>query len=263
VTASDFAAVPQPVWLGFAAVVGLVFGSFVTAVSYRLPRGLNFVNARSQCPACATVLATRDLLPVLSWALNAGRCRVCSAPVSARYPLIEVLMAGVFVSAVWHTQDAALLTVLLAMAVVMMTLSVIDLETRRLPLPLLAVLAVLALAWRWLGPGDVAQGALLAAAIAGGGLGLAAATRGLLGRPLLGAGDAYALGAAALALPTAHFGVFLGLAGAFGLALGLTWRAVKKEPVFPFAPALFAALWLSVLFGEQMAGFAAEQAVSW
>lgn len=254
-TLFDVADVPHSVWLGVAALLGLVFGSFVTALSYRLPRGLDFVRARSQCPACGTTLIARDLVPVVSWVLNAGRCRACAAPVSPRYPFIELITAAVFASAAWFTQDLAALAVLLPAAVVMMTLSVIDLETRRLPLPLIAALALLCLAWRWLGDGDLIFGLMLAAGIAAGGVALAAATRGLMDQPLLGAGDAYAVAAASIALPLTQFGVFLGLAGAFGLILGLAWRVFKKEQLFPFAPALFAAMWLSLLFGEPLYGF--------
>jgi leader peptidase (prepilin peptidase) / N-methyltransferase len=255
VTLSDISAVPQAAWLGVAALLGLVFGSFVTALSYRLPRGQDFVAARSQCPACGTSLSARDLIPVISWAISGGKCRICASPVSARYPVTELIMAAVFVSAVWREPRLLELGLLLCAAILMMTLAIIDLESRRLPLPLLAILAVVLGVVRWLGPGDMQNALVAAAAIAASGLVIAATSRAWLGAPLMGAGDAYALSIAGLALPWAAFGFFLGLAAALGLVLGLGWRALRDEKLFPFAPAMFAALWLTLLFQDQMIGF--------
>ncbi len=258
-TLTDIANVPQAAWLGVAAVLGLVFGSFVTALSYRLPRGQDFVNARSKCPACGTTLQARDLVPVLSWAFNRARCRVCAAPVSVRYPLTELLMAAIFVSAVMYEARLMELGLLLVAAVLMMTLTIIDLETKRLPLPLLAILAVVCGMLRWLGPGDLQNGLMVAAAVAALGLVTATATRAWFGAPIIGAGDSYALAIAGLALPWQAFGVFLGVAGILALALGLLWRVFRGEAMFPFAPALFAALWLTLLTQDLMLGFVTER----
>ena len=249
---SDLAAVPHLAWLGVAALLGLIFGSFVTALSHRIPRGEDFINARSKCPACGTVLAARDLVPVLSWVLNRARCRACKTKISVRYPIIELIMALVFISAVWRETHLAQLGLLLASAVIMMTLVVIDLETRRLPLPLLATLGALCAVLRWLNSGDLLQGVLLAAGIVAVGLSIGAATRARSGTAIIGAGDTYALAIAALALPWMAFGIFLALASSLGLILGLGWRIVRHEKLFPFAPALFAALWLTLLLQDRL-----------
>ncbi len=252
-TLSDVAAVPHGVWLGVAALLGLIFGSFVTALSHRIPRGQNFIHARSQCPACGGVLATRDLVPVISWVVNRARCRVCTTKISVRYPIIELITALVFMSAVAQENHLSQLGLLLAAGVIMMTLVVIDLETRKLPLALLAVLAVVCTALRWRGDlGEFTQGLLLAAGIVVVGLALAAATRARTGTPMIGAGDTYALSIAAIALPWEAFGMFLALASILGLALGLGWRIVRHEKLFPFAPALFAALWLTLLLQDRL-----------
>lgn len=82
-------------------MVGLTLGSFVTMLSYRLPRGLSIVRPPSSCPRCQTRLGARDLVPVFSWLCVKGRCRHCHWPISPRYPLIELVVAllvtGVFV----------------------------------------------------------------------------------------------------------------------------------------------------------------------
>src|ERR1700729_1390920 len=72
-------------------LVGLALGSFVTMLSYRAPRNLSIVTPPSHCPKCRTPLRPRDLMPVLSWLLEGGKCRHCGSPVSARYVLIELV----------------------------------------------------------------------------------------------------------------------------------------------------------------------------
>ncbi len=84
----------------FIGILGLVFGSFFTFLFYRLRAGEPWLwgdeAKRSKCPSCGTILSVRDLIPVLSWAINKGRCRYCNTPISIRYPLIEITTAAIF-----------------------------------------------------------------------------------------------------------------------------------------------------------------------
>jgi leader peptidase (prepilin peptidase)/N-methyltransferase len=77
--------------IGF--IVGLALGSFVTMLSYRLPRKISIVTPPSHCPSCKTPLKPRDLMPVLSWLLVNGKCRYCGVDIGARYVLIELVTA--------------------------------------------------------------------------------------------------------------------------------------------------------------------------
>jgi prepilin signal peptidase PulO-like enzyme (type II secretory pathway) len=77
---------------------GLVFGSFVNVVAYRVPRGESIIRPRSHCPHCEHALSVRELVPVLSWLMLKGRCRVCHHPISLRYPLLELATASLFVA---------------------------------------------------------------------------------------------------------------------------------------------------------------------
>ncbi|MEX0879066.1 MAG: A24 family peptidase [Thermoanaerobaculia bacterium] len=79
-----------PLGLAAAAVAGLLVGSFLNVVVHRLPRGESIVSPGSRCPSCGAPVAFFDNVPVLSWILLAGRCRVCRAPISIRYPLMEL-----------------------------------------------------------------------------------------------------------------------------------------------------------------------------
>ena len=201
--------------VAIAFVFGLVIGSFLNVVAWRLPRGESLVHPPSRCPSCGTAIKPYDNIPVLSWLLLRGRCRHCGHPISARYPLVE-LTTGLLYAAVALAKDEAVdiaLGLLLVTALVPIVL--IDLEHRlipnkiTLPAAIAGVVAILVL------DPELIVAALVAAAAAGGFFFLAAALypRGI------GMGD-------------------VKLAGLLGLYLG---RAV--------GPALFAALILGVLVG--------------
>jgi len=85
----------------FAAVFGALIGSFLNVVIWRLPRHESIVTPRSHCPACGTVLRARELIPVASWLALRGRCATCGKPISVRYPVVELLCAGVAVGLTW------------------------------------------------------------------------------------------------------------------------------------------------------------------
>lgn len=72
-------------------LLGLVVGSFLNVVIYRLPRGLNFVKGRSFCPNCRKTIAWYDNLPLFSFIVLRGKCRRCHSPISLRYPVVELL----------------------------------------------------------------------------------------------------------------------------------------------------------------------------
>ncbi|OGM28441.1 hypothetical protein A2962_04770 [Candidatus Woesebacteria bacterium RIFCSPLOWO2_01_FULL_39_61] len=78
-------------------VTGSVLGSFLSAYTYRLPRGISIISGRSRCPKCNKTIAWFDNIPILSYILLRGRCRHCHETISPRYPLIEVSCAVVFV----------------------------------------------------------------------------------------------------------------------------------------------------------------------
>lgn len=78
--------------------VGCSVGSFLNVVAYRLPLGMRLGSPKSHCPHCKTPLSRRENLPVLGWLLLRGRCRHCSAHISPRYPLVEALVGGFFVT---------------------------------------------------------------------------------------------------------------------------------------------------------------------
>ena len=81
---------------GVAALAGLIFGSFLNVVLYRLPRGESLAFPGSHCPSCGHALAAIENVPLFSWVALRGRCRYCNAPIVIRYPLVETLTACSF-----------------------------------------------------------------------------------------------------------------------------------------------------------------------
>ena len=75
----------------FAAIAGLLIGSFLNVVIHRLPLGRSIVSPASHCPRCGAPIRAWDNVPVVSWLLLRGKCRVCRGPISARYPAVELV----------------------------------------------------------------------------------------------------------------------------------------------------------------------------
>ena len=125
---------------------GLAIGSFLNVVIYRVPLHESIVTPRSKCPTCATPILERDNIPVVSWVILRGKCRACRAPISARYPLIELLCGALFAGAAARVGFNWDLPALLILAGGLLALSAIDLEKLLLPktiiYPTLALLSI-------------------------------------------------------------------------------------------------------------------------
>jgi len=238
---------PPAALIGFIAVLGLIFGSFVTALSFRLPRGISIATGRSACPACKTVLTARDLVPVFSWIAYRGACRACGSKISWRYPVIELTTAALFVAAALMIDDPARLVLVLAVTPAMIALAVIDLECRRLPNVLIAWVAVMALGVRYTVDGDFLTAAVAAAVVFALAIGLDTLGRRFLAQGL-GMGDAKLMAAIAIALPPVPLALALGIAGSLGVLMGLLWRRAGFGPeLFPFGPALMLGFWAALV----------------
>ncbi len=142
--------------LVLVGVLGLAIGSFLNVVIYRVPRGESLVQPGSRCPSCGTPIRPWHNIPLLGWLLLRGRCASCHAPISIRYPLVELGTAVLFVVLAARLDALDLLSALpayLYFGAAGLALAVIDLDHRRLPnalvLPSYPVLAVLIAASAW------------------------------------------------------------------------------------------------------------------
>ena len=224
--------------IAFAALGGLIIGSFLNVVIYRLPRDESLTHPRSRCPSCATQLRAVDNIPVVSWLALRGRCHHCGAPISARYPLVE-LSTAVLYAAVVATQDDAVRIVLgLLLVTALVPITLIDIDLRIIPNRITGPAAVAAL---------VAVAALdrdflveaIVAGIAGGGFFLIAA---LLYPRGMGMGDVKLAGVLGLYLGRAVApGILIALIAGVLVGAGIIARkgAVEgRKTAVPFGPFL-------------------------
>ena len=117
----------------YVAVVGLIVGSYLNVVVYRLPLGLSTVYPRSRCPGCGSLIRARDNVPVLSFLLLRGRCRTCATPISWRYPLVEATTGMLFVACLLRFGLTPATVTAVVFSCLMLVLALIDYDHMILP----------------------------------------------------------------------------------------------------------------------------------
>ena len=116
-----------------SGLIGLIVGSYLNVLIHRIPRDKSTVLPRSSCPYCHGPIRAIDNLPVLSYLLLGGRCRNCRAPISWRYPLIELLTATLFALSFWRFGLRPELPHAILFSCLMVVLAAIDVEHLLLP----------------------------------------------------------------------------------------------------------------------------------
>jgi leader peptidase (prepilin peptidase)/N-methyltransferase len=222
-----------------AALGGLIIGSFLNVVAYRLPRGESLAHPPSRCPSCGAGIKPYDNVPVLSWLLLRGRCRACGAPISPRYPIVEAITGALYaavVAARWD--DASGIALGIVLVTVLVPVAIIDFERRIIPNKITGPAAVLALVIGLALDMDFVPEQLIAGAAAGGFFLLAALAypRGM------GMGDVKLAGVMGL-----YLGRGVGLAVLVGLVAGVLVGGVivarvgskqGRKTAVPFGPFL-------------------------
>jgi leader peptidase (prepilin peptidase)/N-methyltransferase len=114
-------------------LLGLAVGSFLNVCIHRLPSRTSIVSPGSRCPSCEYALGWADNIPVVSYVLLRGRCRSCRAPISVRYPIVELVTMAIFVLN-YHVFGADVILIpRILLACAMIVLFAIDLEHHLLP----------------------------------------------------------------------------------------------------------------------------------
>jgi leader peptidase (prepilin peptidase)/N-methyltransferase len=245
----------DPQALVLVGILGLCVGSFLNVCIYRLPRGESLVSPPSRCPSCERPLRWFDNVPVVSWVVLRGRCGQCGAPISAQYPVIELVTAVVWVTIAMLTPGGWLLASRLVLGSALIALFMIDLEHQLLPNAITLPGIVIGFAFSWLAaPGPVDS---LIGIVVGGGVlyAIAAGYRLVRKEEGMGMGDVKML---------AMVGAFLGwravlltlvlssFAGAvIGVAI-IAWHRGDLRYALPFGTFLAIAALLAMLVGEQM-----------
>ena len=233
---------------GIMALLGACFGSFISLVSYRLPRGLPVVAVHSRCPSCQQSLQIPDLVPVLSWVVLRGRCRRCKARVSWRYPAIELVTAAVFVGLSLQVGLIWLLLPVLGLAVCLIALIVTDFEHYIIPDELQLAMLGFGGLYVWLA-GLSWQGHVLGALLGLGlGLSLHYGFKWWRKKDGLGLGDVKLLGVAGLWLGALPLIPFISYAGLLGVVTAVFWRLMGRGERYPFGPSLACSLALCLFW---------------
>ncbi|WP_062213720.1 prepilin peptidase [Demequina oxidasica] len=253
-----------------AAALGLLCGSFTNVLIARIPSGMDWVKDSSRCPNCQHAIAWYDNIPVLSWLWLGRRCRHCRRPISARYPLVELIVAAMFALVALQFGLSILAVLLAYLVVISVALVAIDLEHQRLPdklvLPSIVVSAVALLAYTWVeGEWWILARAILGALILGGfyfamwfaypkGLGFGDVKTGVLFGLVLGALGWSTLAVGAIAGP---------LLGAVGAVIAIARHRSVKGVRLAYGPALIGGAWVGILAGDAIAQWYIDWALSW
>ncbi len=210
-------------WVAALAIMGAIIGSFLATIAVRWPQGRSVLRGRSACDGCGRGLRAHELVPLVSWIAVRGRCTACGARIDRLHPMIEAGCAGVGIAAAIVAPGPAALAGA-AFGWLLLLLAVMDARDFWLPDPLVAALALVALAGAWVAPPDPIERLIGAA----GGFVLlwlvAAGYRRWRGREGLGGGDPKLFGSIGLALGWRMLPAVLLVAG----LIGLGWVAFER-----------------------------------
>jgi leader peptidase (prepilin peptidase)/N-methyltransferase len=262
-----------------AAVFGLLVGSFLNVVIHRFPKMLerqwaaecaefsgqpakeedryDLVMPRSRCPHCGHAIRWYENIPVLSWLVLRGRCSACKAPISLRYPVVELLTAAFFALCGWRWGLTLQAAAWAAFAALLICLFLIDMDTQILPDDLnymLLWLGLLAASVGWTVP--------LASAVWGAALGYGVfwaifqAFKLATGKEGMGYGDFKLLAALGAWLGAPYLLAIILLSSVVGAVIGIVLLVVgklaNKDIPMPFGPYLAGAGLLTLALGPAM-----------
>lgn len=232
---------------------GIVLGSFLNVLIYRIPNRENFTLERSHCMKCGQQIKWYDLVPLFSYVILGGRCRNCGERISLQYPIVEAVNGIAYVLIFLYSGISYTGVLYCLMFSIFITISVIDFRTYEIPAGLnvvILVLAVIRLAletehiWDRLAGFAAVSGFMLICLIVG---------RKLKGVDAFGGGDIKLMAAA---------GLFMGVKeSALGFIIGCILGAVihsirmkvsGEEHILAFGPYLCAGLFVSMLFGDMI-----------
>ena len=276
----SYAALALPLTL----IIGLLIGSFLNVVVYRMPIMLqrdwenqcaelreepapvheparfNLILPHSSCPACGNRIRAWHNVPVISWLLLRGRCAYCDASISKRYPIIEAVTALFSVIVIWHLGLTAQGLAALLFTWTLLAASLIDYDTTLLPdnltLPLMWAGLLLALTNGGAGVFTDLPSAVLGAAF--GYLSLWSvywAFKLITGKEGMGYGDFKLLAALGAWLGWQMLPQIILLSAVVGAVIGIVLmlaRGRDRDMAIPFGPYLAAAGWIALLWGDQI-----------
>lgn len=245
------------VWVG---LFGLVIGSFLNVVIYRLPRRVSFVSGRSSCPRCSTQLKWYHNIPVVSFIFQCGKCAFCGKKISYRYPAVEMLNALFYLYFYWQFGFSLSFGIFAFLSSALLLIFFIDLDFQIIPdvitLPGMVIGLLVSLL-----PGGIGIVPAAIGLVAGGGSLYLIAILGdwLFKKDSMGGGDIKM---------AAMLGAFLGWqkiilifmsAAVIGLVVSLVIMIfsahLRKTRVVPFGPFLSMGAMLAIVYGDNLISF--------
>lgn len=127
-------------------LLGIIFGSFLNVVIYRLPKNESIIIGRSHCPKCNHTLQPLELIPILSFFLLRGKCKQCKSSISMRYPLIEAVTGILFLISYLTFGLTLQLLIALPLSLLLIVITMIDIDTLEIYDRFQVLLLLLALA---------------------------------------------------------------------------------------------------------------------
>ncbi|MEG1240819.1 MAG: prepilin peptidase [Oscillospiraceae bacterium] len=233
------------------AVLGLVMGSFCNAWAWRLCHHESIAKGRSHCASCGHTLAAKDLIPLFSYLFLRGKCRYCGERISPRYPAAELVSMAYFLTIVlrFDLTDPLVTLRWLLLGCLLLTASLVDLETQELPdrLTLAMVLLFFAITPFTSGVAGLKSGLLGALCI---GLPLflfVLIADKVAGRETMGGGDLKLIAALGLYFGPGQSLLLLILACLVGILAAVVGK--KWHRAIPFGPSLAVSAWMVTLWG--------------
>jgi leader peptidase (prepilin peptidase)/N-methyltransferase len=257
---------PRTAFLAICFIVGTFMGSFISVLTWRIPRDEQWVKGHSACPACHHALGVLDLVPVLSYVFLRGRCRYCGAHIGVRYPLVELATGLLFVGVGWTSGASVLALQYAVMTVLLLAVGLIDFETGLVPDALVLPGAVIGLLFALLGgwrsllssiAGAVTSAGLFALVVVVSSWYYRHKYKGVAEGPEggMGWGDVTFGAMIGAFLGLRHTLVFLPLAFIIGACagVGLMLLAKKKgEDAMPFGPSMALGAYVAALAGNTL-----------
>lgn len=235
----------------FIALFGLILGSFYNVAGLRIPKGESIVNPPSHCTACNRRLTAFELIPVLSYVIQGGKCKGCGAKVTSIYCVTEIATAVLFVISYLKFGFTAELAMALLFMSLLLIIVVSDLAYMLIPNKILLFFLPLLIIARIFSPLDPWWDSLLGAVIGFGILLLIA----VISKGGMGGGDIKLFFLIGLVLGTVHTLLTLFLASLIGMVVGIIVLKVRgqgrKTPI-PFGPSIALGAVIAYFYGADL-----------
>ena len=234
------------------AVLGLVMGSALNCLALRLAAGKKWSGKeRSECPHCHHILTPGELIPLLSFLIQKGKCRHCGAKISPRYPIAEAVLAAVYAACFLRFGLTLALVSVLIFVSCLFCLSLVDLDTQIIPdrfllIPLATRIVELVVTDGFRGLTALIPGLIIGTSV----LVLSLIMDKVLKKDTMGGGDIKLLFLCGCFLGLPECLLMVMIACILGIAMAAILLKVDSETAFPFGPAISVSATLTLFIGQ-------------